>query len=280
MPKVSTIIPCHNEGPLLREAVRSALAQSHPETEVIVVADGPQNGQTQAILDELEANRQVRVLAKPQGGVSSARNFGIEEADGEYLLFLDADDLIDPSFAARGVEIFESTPEALIVGGQVVMFGAISGPYGPPFRLNQFLHESLLPVGHMVHTADARRVGGFDESLRRYEDHDFFLRILGLAPDAHTAVVQLPETLYHYRKHSQSVTSERDDALDLACQATVLRNNAALIGRYAEDFVDYRHQKNGLLSHYRRRYGRIERRVARAGVVARRARGLVRRAGN
>lgn len=159
MPKVSTIIPCHNEGPLLREAVRSALAQSHPETEVIVVADGPQNGQTQAILDELEANRQVRVLAKPQGGVSSARNFGIEEADGEYLLFLDADDLIDPSFAARGVEIFESTPEALIVGGQVVMFGAISGPYGPPFRLNQFLHESLLPVGHMVHTADARRVG-------------------------------------------------------------------------------------------------------------------------
>ncbi|WP_065573302.1 glycosyltransferase [Micrococcus luteus] len=274
---MSIIIPCHNDGPLLLEAVESAMGQTHADVEVLVVADGPQDASTQATLDGLHQRESVRVLSKPHGGVSAARNLGIREAIGDYLLFLDADDRLASTFASLGVEALGANRDAFIFGGQTELFGSMSGPYGPPFTLAQFLHDSLLQVGQMVRTADARRIDGFDENLPRYEDHDFFLRILSLAPDAHRAVIQVPETLYHYRKHGRSVTSQADDALDLACQAIVLRSNASLIGRYAEDYIEYRQQKYGLLNHYRRRYGALERRLSQGKAVARRATAHLRR---
>lgn len=272
MSTVSVIIPCHREGGLLREAVDSALHQTHPGTDVIVVADGVSDPDTQRILDEVSAHERVQVLHKEKGGVSSARNMGIRTSQADFLIFLDGDDHIDPTFAEAGLNIFREHPEAYIAGGQTLMFGTINGLYGPEFNLGCFLNESLLPVGQMVRRKDAIRVGGFDESLRRYEDQDFFMKILALAPDPHRAVVQLPHPLYYYRKHPQSETASGDYTTDLQCQAKVFRNNAQFIAQHAEEFIEWRVGKVSLLNHFRRRYGRVENQIARLGGAVRRLR--------
>lgn len=272
MSTVSVIIPCHREGPFLRETVDSALNQTHQGTDVIVVADGVSDPETRLVLDEISTQERVQVLHKHQGGVSSARNAGIRQSDAEYLIFLDGDDRRDPSFAESGLAIFRDHPAAYIAGGQTLMFGTITGLYGPEFSLGQFLNESLLQVGQMVRREDALRAGGFDESLRRYEDQDFFMKILSLAPDPHHAVVQVPRPLYYYRKHDESETASGDYAVDLQCQATVFCNNARFIAEPAEEFIEWRVGKVSMLNHFRHRYGRMENRISRLGGIVRRLR--------
>ncbi len=114
MSTVSVIIPCHCEGVLLREAVDSALHQTHPGTDVIVVADGVSDLDTRRILEEVSAYESVRVLHKDQGGVSSARNVGIRTSQADFLIFLDGDDHIDPTFAETGLNIFREHQKPIL----------------------------------------------------------------------------------------------------------------------------------------------------------------------
>jgi len=107
--------------------VDSALHQTHPGTDVIVVADGVSDPDTQRILDEVSAHERVQALHKEKGGVSSARNMGIRTSQADFLIFLDGDDHIDPTFAEAGLNIFREHPEAYIAGGQTLMFGTING---------------------------------------------------------------------------------------------------------------------------------------------------------
>ena len=97
MAKVSVIIPCYNQGAYLNEAVESILAQSYRDFEIIVVNDGSTDEETNRLLSGYD-RQQTRVLHTENQGLSSARNNGIREAQGEYILPLDADDRIDPTY--------------------------------------------------------------------------------------------------------------------------------------------------------------------------------------
>ncbi|UBH24488.1 glycosyltransferase [Micrococcus porci] len=265
MSTVSIIIPCYKEGALLLAAVHSAVGQTHPDIEVLVVADGVEDPGTLDILRQIVTLDGVAVLHQCNGGVSSARNEGIRHATGEFLIFLDADDLLAPDFASLGSQWLAEHPQVRVFGGETIMFGDLEGPYGPRFNLGQLFNQSLLQVGQMVRRADAEAVGGFDENLRRYEDQDFFLKILALSDDPHRAVHQIARPLYYYRKHAASETAGGDDDLEIRSQARVFRNNVALFERHAEDFVSWRIMKMSYLDHLRHRYGWVERRLSRIG---------------
>ena len=93
-PFVSILIPCHNAAPWLATTLESALAQSWPHREIILVDDGSTDGSL--ALAQTFAGRGVRVFAQPNSGASAARNHAIRESHGDFLQFLDADDLISP----------------------------------------------------------------------------------------------------------------------------------------------------------------------------------------
>lgn len=96
-PVLSIIVPVYKAEKYLNRCVDSILAQTYKKTEVLLIDDGSPD-KSGAICDEYaEKDNRVRVFHKPNGGVSSARNFGLKEATGEYIGFVDADDYIDPS---------------------------------------------------------------------------------------------------------------------------------------------------------------------------------------
>ena len=94
---ISIVVPVYNGQDFIRRSLNKILAQTFKDWELIVVDDGSTD-KTAEILSEYEKNTQVRIIKKENGGVSSARNVGIEYAQGEYITFIDADDIIDPTY--------------------------------------------------------------------------------------------------------------------------------------------------------------------------------------
>lgn len=100
IPLVSFIVPIYNVRLYVRRCVESIMNQDYPNIEIILIDDGSQDG-SEEIIDELaKADCRIRVVHKQNGGVSSARNEGLKLAQGEYVLFIDGDDYIEPDYAA------------------------------------------------------------------------------------------------------------------------------------------------------------------------------------
>lgn len=180
MQTVSVVIPCYNGANFLLETLESALNQTHPPLEVIVIDDGSTDDS--ATIAE-SFGPPVRVIRQENQGESVARNRGIAEAKGTYVLFLDADDLLAPqaleklsnlveksdsSIAVMGVAYFETDTNnpihTRVPGSGSFQEQVISGPIAP-------IHCCLTPVELI------RKVGGFDTSIRQLEDWDFWIRL-------------------------------------------------------------------------------------------------------
>lgn len=180
---ISIIIPLYNKGALVRRAIDSVLTQDFDgELEVVVVDDGSTDDSA-AFVKEY-ADSRVRLIAKPNGGVSSARNKGIEEAGAECFLFLDADDELLPGALQNLTLLHKKYPNTkVLVGGQ---------RYGSGNRIDkvhvcntkyQFFHIWLnhfypRPGALIVHRDVIESLGVFDERQSFFEDYEFGLRML------------------------------------------------------------------------------------------------------
>jgi glycosyltransferase involved in cell wall biosynthesis len=208
--KVSIIIPCYNTQRYVAEAIDSALAQTYPDKEIVVVDDGSTDGSSEVIARY--ASR-VRIVRQANAGLAAARNSGIRASSGEVLAFLDADDWLDPGF-------LESTVPALTASGAEIAFCGwqnvgLPGPRGEPFvpsdyesdprKLEVLFSGSPWPV----HAAIVRRsvvdgCGGFSEKWRTCEDFAFWIR----AATRHR-LVRVPKALAFYRHHPGQMTRDR-----------------------------------------------------------------------
>ncbi|MEQ6341612.1 MAG: glycosyltransferase family 2 protein [Gammaproteobacteria bacterium] len=112
LPTISVVIPLYNKPQYVRRAVESALAQGDAILEVVVVDDGSTDDSAARV--KALNHVKVRLVEKPNGGVSSARNRGIEEARGEFIAFLDADDLYLPGFIDEIIGLIRMFPEATV----------------------------------------------------------------------------------------------------------------------------------------------------------------------
>jgi glycosyltransferase involved in cell wall biosynthesis/GT2 family glycosyltransferase len=121
-PLVTGVVTYYGEHETVREAVDSLLGQTHRNLEVLVVNDGSFCAEDRALFELAELDR-VRVLHKPNGGESTARNLAILDSDGEYLAFLDADNTLEPGFVARAVAMIEADPEIAYVTSWLRFFG-------------------------------------------------------------------------------------------------------------------------------------------------------------
>lgn len=113
MADVSVIIPCHNAGRHVGATLQSVLGQTHAPGEVLVVDDGSTDDTASVVQHHAEASQGVvRLIQQPNGGVSKARNVAIDQAQGQYIAFVDADDLWLPDKLARQLALFEQHPES------------------------------------------------------------------------------------------------------------------------------------------------------------------------
>src|SRR5688572_6719434 len=126
MKSVAIIIPCFNSGEYLSEAIESARSQTYTASEIVVVNDGSTDEHTLKILTKYAAEG-LTVYHTENRGASAARNYGIERTSSEYILWLDADDVLDANFLAETVLRLSSKPEVGVVATYVQYFGDAQG---------------------------------------------------------------------------------------------------------------------------------------------------------
>lgn len=261
MQPVSIIIPCYNGGEHLDEAVQSALAQTYPNVEVVIVDDGSTDPETIELLASHNWPR-TRVFRQENAGPASARNHAIREAVGTYILPLDSDDRIDPTYVQKAVQVLEAEPDIGVVYCQAMMFGAESGPWNlPRYTLRELVIDNVIFVTSLFRRSDWEKVGGFSESLRiGVEDYDFWVKIVGSGRD----VRQLDERLFHYRVGHASRTTgfSADRQAVVSTYANIFRGNLEFFGRNAEYLFEHRFGLYEQLAHYQSRYGWLENFVA------------------
>ena len=203
---VSIIIPCYNDAQYIEQSINSALNQTYPNKEVIVVDDGS-NANTKAVLEKIEL-KITKLITQENKGQSAARNVGINEAKGDYILVLDSDDFFETTFCEKAIAVFLNKQEIKIVTCQANLllendFKEVYTPKGG--SISNFIISNAALGTSMFKKEDWNFCGGYDESMRKgFEDWEFFIRLLKSGGEA--AVIHEP--LYNYRKGNNSTTSK------------------------------------------------------------------------
>jgi glycosyltransferase involved in cell wall biosynthesis len=208
-PRVSVVMPNHNGGLWLAEAVGSLLGQTFADFELLIVDDGSTDDSPELLAGFARDDPRVRVIAQPRQGLAAALNRGLEEAAAPLLARLDSDDIARPLRLERQVAFMDAHPEVGLVGSwalQIDVNGRPRGRRAPQTepaalardleRTNPFVHSSV-----MARTAPLRCLGGYRAALEAAEDYDLWLRLAET-----TEVANLPEYLVSYRMHDAGVS--------------------------------------------------------------------------
>lgn len=205
MVKVSVIMPCYNDGQYIEEAIDSVLNQSYKDIELIIIDDGSDDDYTIEVIKNI-SDEKVKVLHTEHLRPAGARNYGISLSTGKYILPVDSDDRIEPTYIEQAVNILESNSEIGVVYCQADLFGEQSGKWDlPDYSFETMLLDNIVFVTALFYKEDWEKAGGFNTSMDSgMEDYDFWLSILGLGKQ----IYQIPEILFHYRIKKVSRTTQ------------------------------------------------------------------------
>ncbi|HZS12515.1 MAG TPA: glycosyltransferase [Nitrospirales bacterium] len=212
--RVSIIIPCYNQGHYLGEAIDSVLAQTVPVDEIIVIDDGS----TDATETVARQYLTVRYLKQANQGQCRARNRGITESSGDYLIFLDADDRLLPRNVELALEAFTRRPEAGFVCGDYRVIGledlrhrhdCAPRPDHYATLLSVRANFITLPGSVMFRRAALADVGHWRLGLRANPDIDLFLRVAYRFP-----IVCHHQVVAEYRRHHGQISKRLDVMLE------------------------------------------------------------------
>jgi glycosyltransferase involved in cell wall biosynthesis/predicted SAM-dependent methyltransferase len=204
-PVVSVVIPCYKQAHYLQETVESVVAQTFADWEIIIVNDGSPDNTSQVACDIVARHpeRRIKLLEKPNGGLADARNAGIREARGKYILPLDSDDRIHPEMLRKTTALLDAHPDIGIVYTDLVHFSAVN----KLVRAGEY-DFSRLPLQNQLNACSLFRreawvaAGGYNRNMTwGYEDWDFWV---GCGEKGFFGR-HLPEPLLYYRVKDSSM---------------------------------------------------------------------------
>jgi glycosyltransferase involved in cell wall biosynthesis len=224
---VSVIIPVFNGAKTIAQTIASVQQQTFQNLEILVMDDGSQD-ETIAVVQQLsQADPRIQIQSHSNRGPSASRNRGLTIAKGEYVSFLDADDLWTPDKLQAQMEALQSVPEAIVAyswtdfidGDDRVLHSGLRSRHNGTV-LAALLQGNFLESGSnaLVRTDWARQVGGWDDSLWTAEDWDFYLRLAAQGP-----FVCMPKAQVQYRQsdtsHSLKLGQIEQDSLTVVARA-------------------------------------------------------------
>jgi glycosyltransferase involved in cell wall biosynthesis len=220
-PLVSIVIPCYAQAHFVSESIESALAQTHPKTEIIVVDDGSRDNAAEVVA----RYPGVLCLRQENRGLAEARNSGFGASSGEYVLFLDADDRLTPNAVEAHLSCFAEHPEAGFVVGDIDNI-ALDGSYlGSPRwpLLEGNVYEDVLKVNHVANSIAVmwrrsvfEQLAGFKIEYSPSEDVELLLRAARFYSSAHHR-----STVAQYRRYPNTLS--RKGAVMLPAIRRVMR---------------------------------------------------------
>jgi len=208
MQKISVIIPTYNSASYLPEAIESVLAQTYENYEIIVIDDGSTDNTKEVVVPYLD---QIVFLQIENGGPAKARNHGIRYSIGDYVAFLDADDIWYPIKLDRQMTLFKKNPQYGLMYSDVSYARTYSSQKGRTFHsyckhvkegriFSELLHECFIALSSVIVKRDClERVGLFDENCELWQGYDLWLRI---AFENQIGLVNEP--LYYRRIHEEN----------------------------------------------------------------------------
>ena len=269
-PRVSAIIPTYNYARYVAAAIKSVLAQSFKDLEIVVVDDGSTDETTETLRPFAE---RIRYIPQVHRGLAAARNVGIRVARGRYLAFLDSDDLWLPDKVSMQVARLDAEPAVGVVYCEAVLFDEASQTVIPhsywshhpsgrilPWLIRQNVVPSPTP---MVRRELFDQVGPFDESLSACEDWDMWIRIAQVSEFAY-----VDRVLAEYRVHSANMSLDHERMMTNRLRVLEKAFSAAGVSpatrRLRRSIFSRWHADYALHHFYAERYEQARREVIRA----------------
>jgi glycosyltransferase involved in cell wall biosynthesis len=209
-PAFSIIIPCFNQGHFLKDCLNSILDQKTTDWEVWIVNDGSDDNTAELAHQFLEFNSKIHYLHQPNQGLSAARNSGMNQAKGDFLLFLDADDWLETDLLSKYLELLSSNFDFQLFRCGYGYWDHPDGycfhrhePSGKGEIFPEVLTQNIGPCHSiLIQREFAQKLGGFDVKLKSCEDWDFWIR----AGRAGAKIFSINEVLVAYRYVSYSMS--------------------------------------------------------------------------
>lgn len=214
---ISIIVPCYNQAQFLPEALQSVLEQTYTNWECIIVNDGSPDNTHEVAQEWLAKDTRFKYIQKENGGLSSARNAGIEMAVGEFILPLDADDIIEAKYCEFAINEFIKDEKLKVVYCKAIRFGEHNDFWNlQPYSLNALILENMIFCTAFYRKWDWERVGGYDENMvNGLEDWEFWISVLKTGG----TVLRLDYFGFKYRTKKNS----------MAVDITVQQRNLSLV---------------------------------------------------
>ena len=239
MAKVSVIVPSYNLGKFLPETLGSVLAQTFGDWECLIVENGSADGSLGTALEYSARDSRFRVIELSENiGVAAARNMGLGQAEGKYILFLDADDIISPRYMEEAVAALDEDPGLTLVYGKAQRFGSESSWDLPPFSMDTMLSRNCLYIScffrkeilRCAHNDSGAPVSFDPEFKAGFEDWDFWLSVLEKVENPR--VKQLDSVCFYYRTRRNSRNRGVTDEALKDIRRKLWDKHKALYGRY------------------------------------------------
>ena len=234
MPVISIIIPTYNRSSFVQEAIDSVLAQKFVDFELIVVDDGSTDDTHSALK---KYNKSIKYIYQRNKGVSAARNTGVRESSGEWLAFLDSDDLWKPKKLTVQYNYLKDNPTCLICQTEEIWIknGQRINPKKRHQKQSGQIFKASLPLcivspsAVMIHRSLFEQMHGFDESLPACEDYDLWLRISCQYP---IDLIQTPLIIKRGGHNDQLSNAPRLDRYRIQSLYNILNSNMLTYDQY------------------------------------------------
>lgn len=235
-PKVSIIIPCFNQCKYIGEAITSALNQTYANVEIVVINDASTDDSKSIIENFAQKYKNIVFLNNEENkGVVYSRNTAIDAACGEYILPLDGDDKIEPTYVEKAVKILQNNPKIGIVYCKAKLFGNKCGEWKlPEFSETEILYQNCVFCCSLFRKSDFEKVGKYKEYMNNgHEDWDLWLSFL----EAGLKVHKIDEFLFNYRQLSSNTRTDMTWEIAKNTRLELLKNHMSLYTK-SESFVD------------------------------------------
>lgn len=210
-PLISIIIPAYNSSRFIEGTILSVLNQSYKAFELLIVDDGSTDNQKEIVQRMAEHDNRIQYFYQQNQGVSAARNFGFKKSTGEYVAFLDSDDIWLPDNLRLKIKKFETGNYGLVHSDAIIIDENSCDTEDKLQGAEGMILEEMLawegtripgPSSVLVKRSVIDQVGLFDENLSTSADQDFFLRIA-----ARFEIGRVPEVTWKYRVHKGNMHS-------------------------------------------------------------------------
>jgi glycosyltransferase involved in cell wall biosynthesis len=247
--KATVIISNYFNKKYIEEAISSVIEQTYPDWNLIIIDDT--NG-----ADKLKGYRtksidKIKVVETDDIGLSALRMYGAELSDGEYILYLDADDKIHPTFLEKTVKLLDENPDIAVAYTDTQHFdGANTYWEQPEYSFYNLLIQNFMCACSLIRKNTLFAVGGYDlKNFNYWEDYEFWI---ALGAKGYYAK-HIPEKLYYYRIHTESgMQSERNKVLSPFYKSYIIskfpvlypaewnKQAKEIISQYPSDFISWK----------------------------------------